>query len=477
MERASRSMVAPRMSLLPFGSNLTAATILKSIVLLLALLSACTPAPVPEASSTRILTTDQTTSPGPTPIRKQPAPTPQAVPSQQPGSILALTHQRLDGNRLLMGSGGMPADPTDIPLAGKPLWVVAAPFSSGSVWAVTLENGQVQAFQLIGDKVTEIIPNLSRLPAGMPPVLQVAGERMELISPASDASPSTNPILLEDGVQVYLDADGQLRLIRQEVTHTLVVDALPDARILSDGEGPLLFLSTPTTEYPHGVLGDEFEAKTITLVNVLHAPEILRVIQIDPGDVIEGIAPIWVDLDWDGSREIIVTQSNARYGARLVVYREDGSIFANGEPIGQGFRWQHQLAVGQFIEGGPQEIAVIRTPHIGGVIEIYAIEQDRLVIQAELSGYSTHQIGSRNLDSAVAADFDGDGQLEIVVPDQSQTFLAGIELVAEELKVAWEASLGGRLSTNLAAVSLVGDRLVLGVGHADGVLRIWRQER
>ena len=282
-----------------------------------------------------------------------------------------------------------------------------------------------------------------------------------------------NPILLEDGAQVHIDADGQLHLIRQEAAYSLAVDALPDGRLLSDGDGRLLFLSTPTSEYPHGVLGDEFEAKTVSLVNASDAPEILLVIQIDPGDVIEGIAPIWVDLDGDGEREIILTQSNAVSGARIVVYREDGSLVASGEPIGQGFRWRHQLAVGQFIEGGPQEIAVIRTAHIGGVIEIYTVEQDCLVIRAELRGYSSHQIGSRNLDSALAADFDGDGQIEIVVPDQSHTALAGIETAGAEMKVAWQTSVGGHLSTNITAVELQTGGIALGVGQDLNRLRIW----
>lgn len=440
---------------------------------LLVFASGCSAVPVSLPTPTQEVRLDLTLTPPPDSTWTIPALVSETNPEQDSGSAIALTHQRLDGNRLATGSGGMPTQPVDIPLLGKPLWVVAAPMPSGSIWAVVLEDGHVQAFQVVGDTVSEISINVSRLPAGMPPVLQVTGERIAMISPTSAASTSTNPIILEDGAQVFIDVDGQLRLIRQGVTYTLAVDALPDARILSDGEGRLLFLSTPTSEYPHNVLGDEFEAKTITLVNAMDAPHISRVIQIDPGDVIEGIAPLWVDLDGSGEREIIATQSNAHSGARIVVYREDGSLFVSGEPIGQGFRWRHQLAVGQFIEGGPQEIAVIRTPHIGGVIEIYAVEQDRLVIQAELSGYSSHQIGSRNLDGALAGDFDGDGQIEIVVPDQSHTVLVGVEMVGAELEVAWEAPVGGRLSTNITAAELPTGGIALGVGQDLNRLRIW----
>ena len=137
------------------------------------------------------------------------------------------------------------------------------------------------------------------------------------------------------------------------------------------------------------------------------------------------------------------------------------------------FRWRHQLAVGQFAEGGGQEIAVIRTPHLAGVIEIFAVEGNKLLVQEVLNGYSSHQIGWRNLDSAVAGDFDGNGQVEIIVPDQSQTALAGIEWVEAGLNIAWEAPLGGRLSTNIAAVKLRGGRLALGVGHDQNLLRVW----
>lgn len=427
-----------------------------------------TPERISEASP--IVTPASTVFPTPTPSM---VPTPDLHPDEL-SLESTLTHQRLDGNRLVSGSGGMLTRPLDIPLSGKPVWVIAAPLQNSSVWITVMESGEVQGFKIDGREFSELDLNLKQLPPGMPPALFVDGDQVQIISPPPEASPSTNPIQLQDGGTAYIDLSGHLRLIRNGEFHTLPVNALPDARILSDQAGRLLFLSGPSDKYPHGVLGDDIEATSMTLVNIQEDdPRVIREIQIDPGEVIEGISPIWVDLDHDGTLEIIVTQSNPGSGARIVVYREDGSLFASGEPIGQGFRWRHQLAVAQFIQGGTQEIAVIRTPHIGGIIEIYSLEGDRLEITGVLAGYSSHQIGSRNLDQALAADFSEDGQLEIVVPNQFFTAVSGIQWGDGELKVVWEAPVGEKISTNLAAVTLPDGRIALGLGQENHLLRIW----
>ena len=45
-----------------------------------------------------------------------------------------------------------------------------------------------------------------------------------------------------------------------------------------------------------------------------------------PGQlVVEGISPIWADLNGDGQSEIIVALSEAEQGAQVAVYSESGS--------------------------------------------------------------------------------------------------------------------------------------------------------
>ena len=395
-----------------------------------------------------------------------------ALPLETQSSIF-LTYPNLDGNRLVDGAGFNLDEAIDIQLLGKPIWVLASALQEQSVWYVVLESGQVQIFRVDGKTVMEEQSSVPFLPIGMPPALVFNEGQLALLSPESDAAIFTNPILLEDGSIVYVGQDEQLHFAGNIGDGVLPVNVLPDARILCDGSGRLMFLSSPSDSYPHGIMGDEFEATAITIVDTFVQPFVVQEINIAPGDVIEGLAPIWVDMDSDGRREIIVTQSNAVDGSKIVVYREDGSVLAQGTPIGQGFRWIHQVAVGQFIEGGLLEIATVRTPHIGGVVEIYALEGNQLIVVDSLSGYSSHRIGSRNLDSSLAGDFDGDGLIELVVPDQAQTILKGIQFSGEHLTLVWNVALGGRLSTNLAALELSDGRLALGAGTEEHLLRIW----
>ena len=393
-------------------------------------------------------------------------------PEQTSGLHLGLTYQQPDGNRVVQGEGGSEEITVEIQLAGKPMWLVSLPYQEKSIWYVALEDGSGQAFEIEGEDVFQISLETMDLPAGQPPVLKTTVDGVALLPQPEDGALFSHPILLNDGRMVYLSGEGDLITSHNEENNSLEVNALPDARILSDGTGRVLFLTGPTENYPHDVLGDAIEASSITLVDFNQDPAKVSVIEVPPGEVIEGISPLWVDLDGDGSREIVVTQSNDKNGARLVVYREDGSQMASGEAIGLGFRWRHQLAAAQFVSGGPLEIAVTRTPHISGVVEIYQIKGDQLEIVTSLSGYSTHRIDSRNLDSALVMDLNGDGLPSLVVPDQEKNRLVALQMNGGELKPVWFATFHGKLITNLSAVSS-GDGIWLGAGTTENTLKLW----
>jgi hypothetical protein len=284
--------------------------------------------------------------------------------------------------------------------------------------------------------------------------------------PPQDASPFTYPLLIDNKL-VYISTGGDLVITDSNSQTRLPVNALPDARLLLDEKKRLLLLSGPTNRYDHGVLGDEMEASSITLIETEPELRVIVNIPIDPPDVVEGISPIWADLDEDGEREIIVTLSNPQGGARIAAYRQDGSLLAESPSIGLGYRWRHQIAVAGFEPGRPPLLVSIRTPHIGGVVEFFQLNAGRLDPVRETAGFSAHTIGSRNLDSAVAGDFNNDGTPELLAPDQTHTSLGVISLDG----ILTIVSLDSVLTSNLSVTDNHG-ALYVGAGTLDN-LRIW----
>jgi hypothetical protein len=367
----------------------------------------------------------------------QVSPADSSTPDSSPASY-GYTNQRADGNRLVEGAGNLPdSQYIDVPLNGVPLWLVSANVYpdnvdlSSTIWTVVLDDGAVQSFVLENGVVREI-PAPPSLAGPNPPLLRVLDGQVELISSPDGSSESAPPAVIdESGNWVYIEDSGDLVFMLPSGVESsrLAVDALPDGRVLVDGHERLLLLTQPTERYGHGVLGDELEASAITLIETDPEPEVVLNILVPEPLVIEGIAPLWVDITGDGRREIVVTVSDADQGAQLIVFSENGDEVASGPAIGTGYRWLHQLVATPFSDDGELEL---------------------------VDGYTSHVIGSRNLDMAVAGDFDGDGRPELIVPNQARTELGAIRRTGGEAEVAWTLPLDGRLSSNLSAVVTAG---------------------
>ena len=390
----------------------------------------------------------------------------------------SLTNQSLDGNRIVHGRGNLPLQTfIDIELPGIPLWLVGAPHESGIIWFVALEDGQSLAYFTSEDGAVETLINPPNLPPGMPPFWQSYSDKYSLVTvPQLDQSPLTHPINLPlSSLRVYIDQNGDIEFIdvSDHNVATLDVSALPDARILLDEHDRLLLLTDPTEKYNHGVLGDNLEAASITLIETQPIIQVVSVISISENEVIEGIAPIWIDMNGDGQREIIVTVSDLNLGAGIVVFSENGERLAEGPKMGQPFRWRHQIAYGTMGSNGELELVVVRTPHIGGLVEYYRFSDDNLEIVAQYSGITSHVLGSRNLDMAAVGNFDGDQQAELLLPNPGLTELVAVRRSASGAEEDWRLSIGGKLSTNLAGVTLPNREIALGIGRADGFLRLW----
>ena len=304
--------------------------------MLILTLTACSPGIEPRPDATQQLEATGTNQP------TKPA---MQIPEK---SILGTTQNNLLGNHFVDGSIDLKtASVLDIPVDGVPLWLVSVPFQEGAIFAVILENGKTQAFNVLESTYEPFAISSAQISTNAPPLLAVSGGDVQFILPPEDASPLTNPLLIND-IVATIAINGDLVLGNSTIQIRLPIDALPDARILMDEYNRLLILTQPTNRYDHGVLGDDMEAASITLVETKPEIRLVSTISIEAPDVIEGLSPIWADLDQDGVLDIIVTLSNNQSGSRIVAFREDGTMLAESSAIGTGYRWQHQIAFAAF---------------------------------------------------------------------------------------------------------------------------------
>ena len=365
-----------------------------------------------------------------------PSPTDEAAP------MVARTDHDITGNRVAGGCGPLDGDILDVELSNTPAWVLPDPSDHGSSWFVVLEDGTLD--HVVADGADALIVNRSEtppLPAGHPPLALASRDG-------------------EVAVRSALEASGRFD------------DPLPDTRVTELADGALAALAGSTDRYDHGVLGDGIEASGIEVRD--QAGPVARV-AVGTDEVVEGTSAMVVELVTnDLGPELLVTVSDADDGARLRVYDLDGSVVAESEPIGQGYRWMHQVGVGILAPDGEPEVIAVRTPHIGGIVDAYRLIDDRLELVATASGYSSHQLGSGNLDMALLADADGDGRLDVVVPTQAMDEIALLVRTTDGFEESDRLALDGRLLTNLAATQTGDGSLVLAAGTDDGRLRIFR---
>lgn len=384
---------------------------------------------------------------GSDPTETQPTTPPAPIPPAEADSISAAIEDlggagRVDlsptGNRVIQGPGDLlGTDPIAVDLPGDSAaqWIVPA---GDTGWTVVLDDGTVVSVPLDGAAANTRI---------------VSGEPFDS---------STGPPLVLDGSTLSY---GALR--------SVFSDPLADTRITTDGSR-LVALAGPTDRYGHAVLGDATEASTL---EVIDADGTRRTpVTISDPDVFEAVSPMLADVDGDGNTDAVMTVSNSDDGARLVAYDLDsGTVVAESDPIGLGNRWRNLLAVAPVGPAGQLEAIDIRTPHIGGTLQFFQVVDDRFELVASADTYSTHRIGSRNLDLGIVTDADGNGTLDVLLPTQSMLQLAIVtrdDTAEGGTREVGLVELGGSISTNIAATDR-GGGVAYAIGLSDGSLRLW----
>jgi hypothetical protein len=386
-------------------------------------------------------------------------------PSDVVDGVVRTTSGDQTGNRVTAGTLDLATDPLRVELGAEPVWIVGGPVGPDtSVYVVVAADGSVSAIT-VDESGPAQVP-LDRQDSDTPPVAVFGEGGYRLITAPAGASVLTAPALV-GSVVASITVEGEMTVGDSTVVDVL---GLGDSRLAVDERGLVAVLSDPTSEYPHGVVGDRVESVTVTIVDA-ESGDVVGVAVAPEGTVFETVAPLWGDVDGDGDTELVVTASNGQEGARLVVYDERGRLVASSAPIGRGQRWRNQLGVADF-DGGPAIIDV-QTPHIGGIVQWFRIDGDELVRVAAAAEYSTHRIGRRNLDQGVIVDGDGDGVFDVVVPSQNQQLLSALRLDGGEVTEVRSIPLGSRLATNLSAFTTPDGGASMAFGLEDGSVLIW----
>ncbi|TLP45454.1 hypothetical protein FDK21_11875 [Cohaesibacter sp. CAU 1516] len=196
-------------------------------------------------------------------------------------------------------------------------------------------------------------------------------------------------------------------------------DPLPDGRVAkANGDIRAVWLSQPTDRYRHGVLGDAIEAGAVTV----RRKDGMLVSFVLPGDsVFEDLHPRLADLDGDGRTEIVLVRSYLTKGAALsILGLRNGKleILAENTAIGTANRWLNPSILLDAPDTGEVRVGLVRTPHIGGQLQIwrYAGGTFRRIAVAE--GFSNHTIGSRAL--GLSAVLSKGKARRILLPDARQ---------------------------------------------------------
>ncbi len=261
--------------------------------------------------------------------------------------------------------------------------------------------------------------------------------------------------------QILLMPDGKLALAPVPSPESGVTptpsDIIPHARIVRGARNiRAAWFASPTERYGHGVLGDRIEASAL---KVETASGEFLVYSLTDDSVFEDLTPRLADIDGDGRDEIIAVHSYGDSGAAVALFGiRDGELvrLAESNPIGMPNRWLNPIGAGDFDGNGMSEIAVIQTPHIGGILILYRWQGERLTETTRRFGFSTHAMGSTVLGMSALLDLDGDDSDEILVPDQGRTDLKAVSYAGGHFRVLWSIPNDANIATSIVTADVDG---------------------
>jgi len=251
--------------------------------------------------------------------------------------------------------------------------------------------------------------------------------------------------------------------------------ALPDGKVVAGSRDiARVWLAEPTTRYDHGILGDKIEAGALVIETRDGKRQTVR---LKDDAVFEDLEPRLADLDGEGRDSIVVVKSYLKRGSALaVVAARHGKyeIVAETPPLGAAHRWLDPAGIADFNGDGKADLALVRQPHVVGSLELWTWSGGALRKTAELPDIANHIAGTRAIDMAAVADFDGDKIPDIAAPSLDRTHLRIVSFAPDPREIA-SVALPAKAVTNLALVAQSTGPPAIAVGLADGSLAVIRR--
>lgn len=211
---------------------------------------------------------------------------------------------------------------------------------------------------------------------------------------------------------------------------------LPEQAISVSRDGRVYAQYTgPTERYNHRVMGDGVEGGALVVV----VDSVFYELTLTDNYVFEDIRPRLFDVDQDGNLEIITIRTEVTQGAGIVIYKVRNNQleeFAFVPEIGQSSRWLNIVTMNDLDDDGIIELVWVQTPHIGGILKIAKIEPGELTVIDELSQYSNHGYGDRNLCLSVLTK--ENEEKVFYVPVQNRDKIAGFKYRNNALEIVSE---------------------------------------
>ncbi|ULJ60688.1 hypothetical protein [Wielerella bovis] len=159
---------------------------------------------------------------------------------------------------------------------------------------------------------------------------------------------------------------------------------LPDSRPISFGNNILLLGDPDSDTYPHGVLGDAIEAKTLYTLDAQTLKPAAKPFRLPESLVFENnTVTLWGD-------KVVAVISGGGAGARVAVLALTNGhwqIQAESAPLPTN-RWQSPFVF-------QNQLYAVQMPHLRGRLVRYEMQGKRLIEQELGDGFSNHEIGSR----------------------------------------------------------------------------------